>query len=208
MRSGKAREARGSADAQSVHRPAKAPGPILLVLTTVTVAVWLCLHYNFWPSPCGRHTWADPLLAALAAVATFVVLATVWAIKTLYVVGQDQRWSWWILPAPVVVAAAAASMILAPPPTFSDVRDEFEVVARELSDTPESSVEKFEIGPFDIRSARSTSSGSVYFFDNDSMFNTTSGWVYSPDGRPSGFDDSTATHLDGPWYQFKTVWRD
>lgn len=208
MRSGKARDEREAADAQSVHRPAKPPGPVILASTVLTVAVWLCLHYNLWPSPFGRHTWADPLLAAASAVVTSVVLTTVWAIKTLYVIGRDQRWSWWILSAPAVVGAAAAVVALTPPATFLDVRGEFEVVARELSDRPESSREEIEIGPFDISSARSTSLGAVYFFDNDSMLSTTTGWVYSPGGDPSGFDDFRATHLDGPWYEFHAVWRD
>lgn len=208
MRADKARDEREAADAQSAHRPAKPPGPVILALTAVIVAVWLCQHYKFWPSPFGRHTWADPLLAAAAAGATFLVLTTVWAIKTLYVVGRDRRWSWWILPAPTLVGAAAALMVLAPPPTFLDVSDEFEMVARELSGRPESSLEELEIGPFDISSARSTALGSVYFFDNNSVLATTSGWVYSPETDPSGFDDFRATHLDGPWYEFEAAWRD
>jgi hypothetical protein len=37
---------------------------------------------------------------------------------------------------------------------------------------------------------------------------SSSGWVYAPGGPPAGFDDFTATHLDGPWYEFSAIWRD
>ncbi|RYF44954.1 MAG: DUF1109 domain-containing protein, partial [Comamonadaceae bacterium] len=28
-----------------------------------------------------------------------------------------------------------------------------------------------------------------------------------PNGTPAGFDDFTATHIGGPWYEFISVWR-
>jgi hypothetical protein len=109
----------------------------------------------------------------------------------------------------VVVGLAAAVLVLLPPDNMLDHRDEFEAVARELSAQPSNSREHIEIGPFDISSARATSGGEVYFAD-DSGFSlmSSSGWAYAPGGPPVGFDDFTATHLDGPWYEFSAIWRD
>lgn len=186
---------------------AKPPGPILLSFTVVAVLVWICIQRNWWPSPFGRFAWLDPLLVGAATLFAFLVVGLVWAIRTLYVIGQDQRWSWWILPAPVVVLTGAAVLnFMLPSSTFLDSRSEFEAVALELRDNRERTRETFEIGPFDIRRARASADGEVQFTDNDSMFNTTTGWVYSPDGPPAGFGESV--HLDGPWYEFTSVWRD
>ncbi|SLB17312.1 Uncharacterised protein [Mycobacteroides abscessus subsp. abscessus] len=69
-------------------------------------------------------------------------------------------------------------------------------------------MEELEIGQFEISSAHVVRPDEVYFIDNDSMFTTTSGWVYSPSGAPTGFDDFSAKHLGGPWYEFTAVWRD
>lgn len=73
---------------------------------------------------------------------------------------------------------------------------------------PGTTRQDFEIGPFDLGFAQATPDGEVYFHDEGSMFLTTVGWVYSPAGEPAGFDDFTATHLDGPWYEFRATWRD
>lgn len=125
-----------------------------------------------------------------------------WAVRTLYVLGQDRRWAWWILPSPVAVIAA---VLLMPPATFLDKSGEFETIAIALLEQPGSTVEELEIGQFDISSAHVVRPGEVYFIDNDSMFITSSGWAYSPAGAPSGFDDFSATHLGGPWYEFAAV---
>ena len=94
------------------------------------------------------------------------------------------------------------------PATFLDKSGEFETIAIGLLEQPESTVEELEIGQFDISSAHVVRPDEVYFIDDDSMFITSSGWVYSPSGPPSGFDDFSATHLGGPWYEFTAVWRD
>jgi hypothetical protein len=160
-------------------------------------------------SPYGQFAWFDPLLAGASSILVLLIVGLIWAIRTLHVVGQDRRWSWWIAPAPVVVGLAAAVLVLLPPDNMLDHRDEFEAVARELSAQPSNSREHIEIGPFDISSARATSGGEVYFAE-DSGFSlmSASGWAYAPGGPPAGFDDFTATHLDGPWYEFSAIWRD
>lgn len=186
----------------------KPPGPILLSFTVVPLAALVCRHYGWWPSPFGDFRWFDPLLVSAAALLTLIVVGLVWAVRTLYVLGQDRRWSWWILPSPVAVIAAVAAVLLMPPATFLDKSGEFETVAIALLEQPGSTVEELEIGQFEISSAHVVRPDEVYFIDNDSMFTTTSGWVYSPSGAPTGFDDFSAKHLGGPWYEFTAVWRD
>lgn len=187
---------------------AKPPGRILLAFTVVPVLVLMCRHYGWWPSPFGDFRWLDPLLASAAALLILIVVGVVWAIRTLYVLGQDRRWSWWILPAPVVVGAALAVVVSVPATSFLDTSGEFEAVALDLLENPGTVAEELEIGPFEVRRARVAPPDEVYFIDNDSMFTTTRGWVYSPTGTPSGFSDFSATHLGGPWYEFTAVWRD
>ena len=96
---------------------AKPPGPILLTFVTVAAAVWVCVKRNFWPSPFGAHTWLDPLLAHLVVLAVLAVTGLIWAIRTLYVLGRDRRWSWWVVPAPIVVLSAFAFVVWGPSTT-------------------------------------------------------------------------------------------
>ncbi|RQO52768.1 DUF1109 domain-containing protein [Rhodococcus sp. KBW08] len=186
----------------------KPPGPILLAFTVVPVLVLLCVHYGWWPSPFGDFRWLDPLLVSAAALFILAVVGLVWAIRTLYVLGQDRCWSWWILPAPIVVVGAVAVVMLVPQVSFLDKSGEFETVALDLLENLGRVAEQLEIGPFDIRRARVAPPDEVYFIDNDSMFATSRGWVYSPAGTPSGFGAFSATHLSGPWYEFTAIWRD
>jgi hypothetical protein len=190
----------------------KPPGPILLTFVTAAVAVWVCVKRNWWPSPFGAHTWADPLLAHLLVLVVLAVTGLVWAIRTLYVLGRDRRWSWWILPAPVLVLAAFAFVVWGPSTTFLDKRSEFEAIAVDIRENPGTSRDEFEIGPFDIKRARGGGpSGEVYFVDNSTVFfSFTSGWVYSPEHEPAGLGnvDFSSTHLDGPWYRYESVYRD
>ncbi|MET4046301.1 MULTISPECIES: DUF1109 domain-containing protein [unclassified Rhodococcus (in: high G+C Gram-positive bacteria)] len=179
----------------------KPPGPILLAFVTVAVIVWVCLDRNWWPSPFGSYTWLDPLLAAMACVLIFLVTGLVWAIRTLYVLGRDQRWAWWVVPAPAVVLTGLAFLALMPSTSFLDERSEFEAIAVAIHNKPGAYREHFEIGPFDIRRASSSPTGEVYFAGNAGIFSTSTGWVYSPDTEPAGF--TTLTHLGGPWYEYE-----
>lgn len=97
----------------------------------------------------------DPFLVSAAALLILIVVGLVWAIRTLYALGQDRRWSWWILSSPIAVIAAVALVLLMPPATFLDKSGEFETIAIGLLEQPESTVEELEIGQFDISSAMS-----------------------------------------------------
>ncbi len=127
----------------------KPPGPILLAFTVVPLIALVCRHYGWWPSPFGDFRWFDPLLVSAAALLTLIVVGLVWAVRTLYVLGQDRRWSWWILPSPVAVIAAVAAVLLMPPATFLDKSGEFETVAIALLEQPGSTVEELENGQFE-----------------------------------------------------------
>ncbi|WP_063066439.1 hypothetical protein [Nocardia violaceofusca] len=187
---------------------AKPPGPIAAAATVFAVAVLVCLHYGWWPSRFGSMRWADPLLAAAGALVLLAAVAVLWTVRTLYVLGRDRRWSWWVLLVPVTVLAAGLMVILAPRTTFDEMRPEFERVARELLAGPDTVRSNFEIGRFDIAYARADSGGAVYFVEAGGLgLDTSSGWAYSPNGRPAGFDDFSARHLAGPWYEFTAVWR-
>lgn len=141
---------------------AKPPGPILLVFVTVAVAVWVCVKRNWWPSPFGARTWADPLLVHLVVLGVLAVAGLVWAIRTLYVLGRDRRWSWWVLPAPIVVAAAFTFVVWGPSATFLDKCSEFEAIAVDIRQNPGTSRDEFEIGPFDIDRARRCVGGGLF----------------------------------------------
>jgi hypothetical protein len=192
----------------SHDKPNKPPGPIQLTFTVLPVLILLCIYYDWWPSRYGNSSWADPLLFGAVALLILAVTGLVWAIRALYVLGQDRRWSWWIAPAPAVVLLAVATMLLAPRPSFDDTRPEFEQVAHELLADPAPVLSDLEIGRFDITTALVGEDGIVYFIEDGGLGLTdSSGWAYSPNGIPSGFDDFTATHIGGPWYEFVSVWR-
>lgn len=187
----------------------KAPGRVLAAVAGVAVGVLMCIHYDWWPSRFGNQRWADPLLFGGAALLVLAVAGFVWAIRVLYFVGRDRRWSWWILAAPTVVLTGLASALLVPPPSFDDLRPEFERVALEVLASPDRSRADVEIGRFDFIFVSKDTRGAVYFIDAGGIGITmSSGWAYSPDGAPTGFDDFSATHLGGAWYEFTAVWRD
>ncbi|BCN78916.1 hypothetical protein RE0346_25760 [Prescottella equi] len=199
-------ELRGGAEYADVH--SRPPGRVLAAIVGVAVGVLVCIHYDWWPSRFGDARWADPLLFGGAAILVLLVAGLVWAIRTLYFVGRDRRRSWWVLAAPAIVIAAVACARLFPPPSFDDLRPDFERVALEVLASPDPSRQDVEIGRFDFHYVRKDAGGAVYFVDAGGLgISTSSGWAYSPDGTPAGFDDFSATHLGGPWYEFTAVWR-
>lgn len=107
-----------------------------------------------------------------------------------------------------MILAAAGTVTLLPRPSFEDTCPQFERVALDLLASPEPARSHVEIGRFDISYARKDPDGTVYFIQGGGLGpSVSSGWAYSPDGTPVGFDDFTATHLGGPWYEFTAVWR-
>ncbi|MFC8043402.1 DUF1109 domain-containing protein [Nocardia sp. NPDC057353] len=165
------------------------------------VAVLLCARYDWWPSRYGTLPRPDPLLCAAVALVLLAGVLTQWAIRALYVVGRDRRWSWWVAPIPAVVVAASVLTVILPPPGFDDLRGEFERVALELIDTPERERTDLEIGPIDIDSVREEPGGVVYFVTADGP---PDGWAYAPGGLPAhGFAGYRAIGVGGDWYELE-----
>ena len=106
--------------ANAPREPAKPPGPILLAFTTIAVVALVFMSFNRWPSPRGAFAWFDPLLVGAAAVVVLLTVGLIWAIRVLHVVGQDRRWSWWILPAPMVVCLGALVIVVLSGQTTND----------------------------------------------------------------------------------------
>jgi hypothetical protein len=152
----------------------------------------------------GRH------LPAGAAAVLLVTTGAAWGIDSIYVLWKRRRWAWWMLTWPVVTALGVALALVAQPESH-DVRPDFESVAHQLlaEVEPTSLHDDFEIGRFEVDMVYSTPRGDVFFSDNRrSMFNTESGWAYSPDGAPAPptrDGEFTAEHHEGPWYRYSRV---
>ncbi|MEV6275168.1 hypothetical protein [Nocardia sp. NPDC051832] len=81
---------------------ATAPGRATLAGTFVAVVVLLFAHLGTAPGV-GDLTGPDQLLGLVAGGLVLSISLSVWAIKTLYLVGRERRWSWQIASAPAVV---------------------------------------------------------------------------------------------------------
>lgn len=179
------------------------PGPVLLLFVIAGLTVLVCLRYDWWPARFTSGQWWDGLIWAVGALITLAVCGVIWAFRTLYLVGRERRWSWWVVPVPAVVAATVVLTQLIQPQSFLDVRHEFEAVAAEM--IAEDVVERsnVEIGPYDFYSVSRDDENSVYFMEAGGLgLTTTRGWVYSPDVVPHRFDEFDLVHIDGPWYRF------
>jgi len=185
----------------------KPPGPIVLAMTVLPIAVLLCIQYDWQPARYGNLTGADAFLYGVPALLVLALTGLIWAIRSLYVVGEDRRWSWWIVAAPSVVVAAVAVGMIWPPPTFDEARPEFERIARQVLAEPDTRLADIEIDGFEISYVRKIAADEVQFTDADG-FGASSGWVYAPNRTPNGSDsrEFSSTHLGGPWYEFTYTW--
>ncbi|RZL77073.1 MAG: hypothetical protein EOP32_26350 [Rhodococcus sp. (in: high G+C Gram-positive bacteria)] len=59
-------------------------------------------------------TTADELLVGTLLTLILAFAGLVWMIRTLHVVGRDQRWSWWIAVSPTVVVLALLVYVAVP----------------------------------------------------------------------------------------------
>ncbi|WP_416566426.1 hypothetical protein [Nocardia testacea] len=83
---------------------ATAPGSVVLVGTALGVAVLTCVHLD-WAPFVQNPTEPDQLVALLAGALLLGVSLPVWAIKALYLLGRERRWSWKVVVVPVIVLA-------------------------------------------------------------------------------------------------------
>ncbi|MGW4479397.1 DUF1109 domain-containing protein [Rhodococcus triatomae] len=195
-----------------IERPARPPKLVIATLAMILSTGLVFAAVDWWP---GRGRGVDAFTntaVALALVVLLLVVGLVWAIKTLYVVGRDRRWSWWIAPAPIAVAVAAALILLIPTPSFQSSRGDFDAAARTFLSSSQPHVFDVQVGPYAISRIQRGDNGAVYFYDSEQVFLTVSGgWVYSPAGLPPsefGIETIESEHIDGPWYEFTSVWRD
>jgi hypothetical protein len=195
-----------------IGRPARPPKLVVAVLSATLSAGVVFAMVDWWPGK-GHQVdeFTNGLLALLFGVLLLIV-GLVWAIKSLYVVGRDRRWSWWIAPAPTVVVLAAVAVLMFPGPSFHSSRNAFDAAVQQVLTSPEPQAFDVRVGPHEISRIVRDDDGAVYFYDSDQAFLTVSGgWVYSPSGPPPtrmGVDVIDAVHIDGPWYEFTSAWRE
>ncbi|MET8871327.1 hypothetical protein [Nocardia sp. NPDC004604] len=128
----------------------------------------------------------------------------VWAIKTLYLLGREQGWSWKVAAVPVVVLAGLVAGLVSQPANFDSARPEMEKVAVEMlhEDRPITR-QDLSLGGLDISLAHRRSDGRVYFYDADGYVGSTvQGWVYSPSAEPVGSGAQRFERLSADWYSF------
>ncbi|GAB2676053.1 hypothetical protein [Nocardia goodfellowii] len=97
-------------DSPSQHT-ATAPGLAVSIGALAGVLILLCVRLD--RAPWGGHlTNPDQLVWLLIGVPVLGVSLLTWAIKTLYVVGRERRWSWKIAGAPLIVLAGLVAGLL------------------------------------------------------------------------------------------------
>ena len=189
---------------------ARPPGLVVAGFSVLLSAGIVFATVDWWPGK-GR-TVDDFTNLAVTVVLGVLLLAVdlVWAIKSIRFVADHRRWSWKIATAPIVVIVAAALGLLIPSPSFESSRSDFDLALRKILSSQESTLFDRHIGPYTISRIERRDNGAVYFYDSDQVFLTVSGgWVYSPEGPPperSGIERFESTHIDGPWYEFTSVW--
>lgn len=189
-------------------RPASPPGPVLLGVTVAAVAALVFLLADWWPGA-SNLTDADRLFFGVPVVLVLLVTGLVWAIKTLYVVGRDRRWSRWILAAPAVVIAGMLLAAALPVPDFESARVDLDAYVAAMPDDLGFRAEDVRVGGLEMSRVFVGHDGAVYFVDDDATFlSLSSGWVYSPRQVPAGYAEFTATDLGGGWYSYTEVWQD
>lgn len=182
---------------------ATAPGSAVLTGAVLGVVVLLCVHLDW--APFVRDSNGPDQLAGLVAGGILLgVSLLVWAIKTLYLLGREHRWSWKVAAVPVVVLAGLVAGLVFQPASFDSARPEMEKVAVEmLHDDRPNTRQDLSLGGLDISVAHRRSDGRVYFYDADGYVGSTvQGWVYSPSTEPVGGGARRFERLSADWYSF------
>ncbi|MFE7797633.1 DUF1109 domain-containing protein [Nocardia sp. NPDC057440] len=182
---------------------ATAPGFAVLTSAALGVAVLLCVHVG-WAPFIGDSTGADQFAGLVIGGIVLSTSLLVWAIKTLYLVGREHRWSWKVAAAPAIVLAGVVAGMVFRPDGFDAARPAMEDVAVEMlrADGP-TSRRDLSLGGLDISFAQREPDGRVYFYDADgSMGSTVRGWVYSPGTEPVRSNARLFEKLSGDWYTF------
>lgn len=110
---------------------ATAPGSAVLTGTVLGVVVLLCVHLD-WAPFVRNLTGPDQLVGLVAGGILLGFSLLAWAIKTLYLLGREHRWSWKVAAVPVVVLAGLVAGLVFQPASFDSARPEMEKVAVEM----------------------------------------------------------------------------
>ncbi|MEV0106537.1 hypothetical protein AB0H42_09380 [Nocardia sp. NPDC050799] len=182
---------------------ATAPGSVVLAGTALGVAVLMCVHLD-WAPFVQNLTGPDQLVALLAGGLLLGVSLLVWAIKTLYLLGREHRWSWKIAVVPVIVLAGLVAGSVFQPAGFDSARPEMDKVAIEMlrEDRPHTR-QDLSLAGLEISLVHRAPDERVYFYDADGYVGSTvSGWVYSPGAEPLGSGTQQFESISGDWYSF------
>ncbi len=85
----------------------------------------MCVHFDRTPV-IGSLTLADQLICLVIGGIVLSASLLVWAIKTLYLVGREHRWSWKVIAVPAVVLAGVVAGLMFRPASFDSERPEME----------------------------------------------------------------------------------
>ncbi|WP_164873412.1 DUF1109 domain-containing protein [Rhodococcus xishaensis] len=152
-------------------------------------------------------TGPDKLLYFAIGSLALSIAGLVWAVRTLYFVGRDRKWSLWVAAAPFVVISGVAIALAFPPSSFDEARPEFEKVAQEILKDPDRSRSDLTIGGLDISLVIRGGNGSVFFYDADGYVGTfVSGWIFSPNVVPESGGTWTFEMISEDWYKFSYQW--
>ncbi|MBF6228856.1 DUF1109 domain-containing protein [Nocardia abscessus] len=163
----------------------------------------MCVHLD-WVPFVQNSTGPDQLVGLLIGGLLLSVCLLVWAVKTLYLLGREHRWSWKVAAVPVVVLAGLVTGSIFRPASFDSARPEMEEVAvAMLREAEPSTRPDMSFSGLEISSVHRRSDGFVYFYDADGLVGSTvRGWVYSPETEPVGTGDRRFENLSGDWYSF------
>ncbi|WP_164874144.1 DUF1109 domain-containing protein [Rhodococcus spongiicola] len=152
-------------------------------------------------------TGPDKLLYLAIGSLALSIAGLAWAVRTLYFVGRDRKWSLWVAAAPFVVISGVAVALAFPPRSFDEARPELEKVAQEMLKGPDRSRNDLTIGGLDISLVIRGGNGSVFFYDADGYVGTfVSGWIFSPNVVPESGGTWTFEMISEDWYKFSYRW--
>lgn len=167
------------------------------------MAVLLCVHFD-WAPFVRNSTGPDQLIGMLSGGILVGASLLVWAIKSLYLLGREHRWSWKVAAVPAVALAGLVAGLVTQPASFDSARPEMEEVAVEmLREDGLGTRQDLSLDGLDISLAQRESDGRVYFYDADGFVGSNVyGWVYSPGTEPVGNAGQRFEKLSGDWYSF------
>lgn len=179
------------------------PGWIIAAATAAPLVALLCVYYDWPRTSIGSLGFIGTNLIVWTALPALVVAGGFWLAATLHYWDRRRSWSWRIAVAPALVYATLVGGLLLPPGDFDDARPQLEQVARELLANPSSSRSDLRFGGVLISDARVQKDGNVYFVDAHNSDFSMVGWVFAPDGPPTGRRWVELKDLGGHWYRYE-----